>query len=148
MIAFKNILVPTDFGDASARAEDVACELASRFGAKLTLMHVWTVPTPAYAEAITLPLDQLESAAREALAEEANRVRAKAPELATILTPGLPWRNIVEAVEERGFDLVVIGTHGRHGVPRFFLGSVAEKVVRASPVPVLTVHAEAKREDQ
>ncbi len=145
MSAFKNILVATDFGEASQRAEDLACELASRFGAKLTLMHVWTVPTPAYAEAITLPLDQIESAAREALDEEVKRVRTKFAEVKFILTPGIAWRSVVEAAQEHGFDLIVIGTHGRRGVPRFFLGSVAEKVVRMSPVPVLTVHAEEKR---
>lgn len=145
MSAFKNILVPTDFGEASQRAEDLACELAARFGAKLTLMHVWTVPTPAYAEAITLPLDQIEGAAREALDEEVKRVRPKCTEVRSVLTPGVAWRAIVEAVQERGFDLVVIGTHGRRGVPRIFLGSVAEKVVRTSPVPVLTVHGEEKR---
>lgn len=145
MSAFKNILVPTDFGEASQRAEDLACELASRFGAKVTLMHVWTVPTPAYAEAITLPLDQIEAAAREALDEEVKRVRAKCPEVRQILNPGIPWRSVIEAAQEHGYDLIVVGTHGRKGVPRFFLGSVAEKIVRMSPVPVLTVHAEEKR---
>lgn len=141
MAAFKNILVATDFGEVSEHAADVACDLATKFGAKLTLMHVWTVPTPAYAEMITLPLDQIQKAAEEAMTREADRVRARYGEVRTIVVPGLPWRGIVEAAQEHGFDLVVIGTHGRKGVPRFFLGSVAEKVVRASPIPVLTIHA-------
>jgi nucleotide-binding universal stress UspA family protein len=141
MAAFKNILVATDFGEAARHAGDVACELAAKFGAKLTLLHVWTVPTPAYAEMITLPLDRIQRAAEEAMATEAQRLRAKFGELRTIVVPGVAWRAIIEAAQEEGFDLVVIGTHGRKGMPRLFLGSVAEKVVRASPVPVLTVHS-------
>jgi nucleotide-binding universal stress UspA family protein len=141
MAAFKNILVATDFGEAARHAGDVASELATKFGAKLTVMHVWTVPTPAYAESIALPLDRIQKAADEAMESEAKRLRAAFGELRTIVVPGVAWRAIVEAAQEHGFDLIVIGTHGRRGVPRLFLGSVAEKVVRASPVPVLTVHS-------
>jgi nucleotide-binding universal stress UspA family protein len=141
MAAFKKILVATDFGEAARHAGDVACELATKFGAGLTLLHVWTVPTPAYAESITLPLDRIQKAAEEAMDTEAARLRAQFAELRTIVVPGLAWRAIVKAAQEHGFDLIVIGTHGRRGVPRLFLGSVAEKVVRAAPVPVLTVHA-------
>jgi nucleotide-binding universal stress UspA family protein len=141
MAAFKNILVATDFGEAARHAGDVACDLAAKFGAKVTLLHIWTVPMPAYAEAITLPLDRIQKAAEEAMAEEANRLRAKNGELPTIVVPGVAWQGIVEAAQEHGCDLLVIGTHGRRGIPRLFLGSVAEKVVRAAPVPVLTVHA-------
>jgi nucleotide-binding universal stress UspA family protein len=139
---FQNILVATDFGEASQRAEDVACELAAQFGAKLTLMHVWTVPTPAYAETITLPLEQIQRAAEEAMDNTVKRLRPKHAELRTIVVAGIPWRAIVDAAQEQGFDLVVMGTHGRKGVPRFFMGSVAEKVVRASPVPVLTMRVQ------
>jgi nucleotide-binding universal stress UspA family protein len=141
MAAFKNILVATDFGEAARHAGDVACELAAKFGARLTLLHVWTVPMPAYAETITLPLDRIQHAADEAMELEAKRLRATFGELRTIVVPGVPWCAIVEAAQEHGFDLLVIGTHGRKGVPRLFLGSVAEKVVRASPVPVLTLHS-------
>lgn len=141
MAAFKNILVATDFGEAARHAGDVACELAAKFGARLSLLHVWTVPTPAYAESITLPFDQIQKAAGEAMEAESTRLRAKCGDLRTIVIPGVAWRAIVEAAPEHGFDLIVIGTHGRKGVPRLFLGSVAEKVVRASPVPVLTVHS-------
>jgi nucleotide-binding universal stress UspA family protein len=143
MSAFKSILLATDFGDASARAEEVACTMATRFGARLTLMHVWVLPTSAYSESITLPIDRIERAAREALDRAAARLRSVVPNLETHLICGDPSRSIVEAAEERGHDLVVLGTHGRHGVPRFFLGSVAEKVVRSAAVPVLTVRGAA-----
>ena len=141
MAAFKNILVATDFGEAARLAGDLACEIAAKFGARLTLMHVWTVPTPAYAEMIVLPLEDIQKAAEEAMTAEAKRLGEKHGGVHTIVVPGAPWRAIVEAAPEHGFDLIVIGTHGRRGVPRLFLGSVAEKVVRAATVPVLTVHS-------
>ncbi len=143
MSVFENILVPTDFGDASRRAEEVAGDLASFFGARITLLHVWTLPTSAYAESIRLPLDRIELEAGLALEDAAGRLRAKHEQVRKLLLPGEPWRRIVEAAHDGEHDLVVIGTHGRQGVPRLFLGSVAEKVVRMSEIPVLTVHARA-----
>ncbi len=141
---FKNILVATDFGNASRRAAELGCELARQFGARLTLLHVWTVPIPAYAEAISIRLDEIEKEAVKAMEEEVDRLRDKCPTpIRTLLVVGLAWRTIVDAIEEHKCDLVIVGTHGRHGVERLFLGSVAEKVVRASPVPVLTVRAPA-----
>jgi nucleotide-binding universal stress UspA family protein len=141
MSPFKNILVPTDYGPAAQRAADLACELAAGSRARVTLLHVWTVPLPSYSERITLPLDELQEAARQALDREVERVRVKCPEVKSIFVPGLAWRAVVEAVEEHRFDLIVIGTHGRKGYEHLFLGSIAEKVVRSAPVPVLTVHA-------
>lgn len=140
MVTFKHILVPTDFGEVATHAADVACELAVKFGAKVTLFHVWTIPIPVYAEGIAVPIDLVQSAAREALDAELARVRAKVTDARGFLVSGAPASSIVEAIGEHGCDLVVIGTHGRRGLPRVLLGSVAEKVVRASPVPVLSVH--------
>jgi nucleotide-binding universal stress UspA family protein len=142
MTAFKRILVPTDYGPAAQRAADVACELAEQFRSRLTLLHVWEVPLPAYAEGITLPLEEMRAAAAESLEIEASRIRARFPELETLLLPGIAWRAIEETIREHAFDLVVIGTHGRRGLARTFLGSVAERVVRVATVPVLTVHEE------
>lgn len=142
MATFKNILVATDFGTAAQQAADAACELATMFRSKLTLMHVWTVPMPLYTEGIAVPMSEIEAAAEKAMANEAKRVRQKYPEVRTVVVPGLAWRAVVDAAQEQGCDLVVIGTHGRKGVPRLFLGSVAEKIVRASPAPVLTFHAQ------
>jgi nucleotide-binding universal stress UspA family protein len=141
MKAFEHILVPTDFGHTSERAEELACGIAKRFGAAITLLHVWTVPYASYYEGMVLPLDEIQKAARGELDREAERMRARHPDvkLKTRLESGLPWRSIIEAIDEHGVDLIVIGTHGRHGLPRLFLGSVAEKVVRMSKVPVLTV---------
>jgi nucleotide-binding universal stress UspA family protein len=137
MPSFKHILVPTDFGEVSMHAADVACELAERFGARLTLFHVWSIPIPVYAEGIAVPIDLVRQAADEALEQELARVRKKIPAARGLVISGAPASGIVEA---DGCDLVVIGTHGRRGLSRAILGSVAEKVVRTSPVPVLSVH--------
>lgn len=140
MTTFRHILVPTDFGDVAKHAADVACEIAQRFGSKVTLMHVWTIPIPVYAEGVVVPVDLVMRAAEEALAEEVKRVQGKCPKVAWVLLPGSPAGAIVEGITEHGCDLVVMGTHGRRGLPRALLGSVAERVVRTSPAPVLTVH--------
>lgn len=147
MAPFQNILVATDCGPAAQHAADLACDLAVATRARVTLLHVWTVPLPAYAEGITFPLEQMEQAGREALDAEAARMRARCPDVdvKTLLLPGLAWRSVLEAVDEHKFDLVVIGTHGRKGFQHLFLGSIAEKVVRTAPVPVLTVHAPEER---
>lgn len=142
MALFQHVLVPTDFGDIARHAADVACEMASKLGARLTLIHVWTMPMPVYAEGIVVPIDEVRKAADEALANELARIRAKVPAAKSILVAGAPASGIVEAVTEHGCDLVVIGTHGRRGLPRALIGSVAEKVVRTSPVPVLSIHKE------
>lgn len=138
---FQHILVPTDFGDVAQHALDLAVELASSCGAKLTLLHVHSVPTPAYAEALSWPLDEIERAARAALDKALADTRARHANTDAVLEAGIAHDRIVELVKSRGVDLVVLGTHGRRGLPRVVLGSVAEKVVRLSPVPVLTVPA-------
>jgi nucleotide-binding universal stress UspA family protein len=140
-----HILVPTDFGESSGQAEVLALDLAAQSGAKITLLHVWSVPIPSYAEGLTWPIDALEGAARNGLAEAHARLVTKHPATEAVLTAGLTWERILETAKDRGVDLIVMGTHGRRGLPRWFLGSVAEKVVRLSPVPVLTVGAADSR---
>jgi nucleotide-binding universal stress UspA family protein len=150
MKAFAHILVPTDFGHTSERAEELACGIAKRFGATITLLHVWTVPYASYYEGMVLPIDEIQKAARGELERQADRMRARHPDVKvkTRLDGGLPWRSIIEAIDEHGVDLIVLGTHGRKGLPRLFLGSVAEKVVRMSKVPVLTVGPEPEKPEK
>jgi nucleotide-binding universal stress UspA family protein len=141
----KHILVPTDFGDAAGCAETLAAELGTRFGARVTLLNVWAIPTfPSYAAKLHWPTEALEDAARAAMGPALARLRERLPNGEGIIDTGAPWDRIVETAKERAVDLIVIGTHGRRGVPRFLLGSVAEKVVRRSPVPVLTVGSETR----
>lgn len=137
-----HILVPTDFGPSSDRAVAVASELATKLGARITLLHVWSLPLPAYADGIGFPTESLEAAAKESLERVRAQLADKHPSVEAILSLGVAWDRIVEAAKTNDVDMIVMGTHGRRGVPRWLLGSVAERVVRLSPVPVLTVGAE------
>ena len=138
-MTFRHIILATDFSEGAERATEVAIELASRYGAKLTVLHVWSLPMVTYAEGLTFPMAEVEQAARQALEEAGARIKKRWPQTEAVLVPGVPWQQIVSAVDERGGDVLVLGTHGRRGLARALLGSVAEKVVRLSPVPVLAV---------
>jgi nucleotide-binding universal stress UspA family protein len=141
----QTILVPTDFSEGAARALDWARTLAQAFRAAIVVLHVlelpvtWTplgglgsLPTPLSTESV----DQLTSEAQTIL----ETVGGDAPEVTRrLLRKGHPREVILAAVQEVAADAVVMGTHGRRGVSHLFIGSVAEHVVRHSPVPVLTV---------
>lgn len=139
MVTIKHILVATDFSETSARALAMALELARAFDARLTLLHVWSIPSTGYAEALSWPIDDMERAAKRALDDAFARTSKVHPKTEALLREGNEWQEIVDAAQDLRCDLVVMGTHGRRGLPRLVLGSVAEKVVRLSPVPVLTV---------
>lgn len=141
MARFHRILVPTDFEDSSNEALDVGIELALRFDAKLFLLHAWEVPTFAYGSAYMAPdiWAVIGDAAKAQLATTLALVRKRVPGAESLLANGAPVPETIAAIAQTGADLVVMGTHGRRGVTRMFLGSVAENVVRSSPVPVLTI---------
>jgi nucleotide-binding universal stress UspA family protein len=139
----QRILVPTDFGPGADAALDDAIDLARTFGATIVLMHCYGLPSYAYAgPEATITADYvtaLEQAARETLeAAVAKRKDAGVP-VAGALYWGAPWEEILRAIRDHQIGLVVMGTHGRRGLAHALLGSVAEKIVRMSPVPVLTV---------
>jgi nucleotide-binding universal stress UspA family protein len=143
-MTFQNILVPIDFDETSDQALKIATALAMDLSASITVLHTVEIPPYAYAyfgAALPPPdmLSTLETAARQSLEQKVGTVRATVPSVKSILTTGVPWRQILAGIEDRKADLVVMGTHARRGVERMLLGSVAEKIVRASPVPVLTV---------
>ena len=143
-MAFRCILVPIDFDESSDQALRMAASLASRLGAAITLVHTVEIPTYTYANfGAALPppesLSSLEAAARRLLDERLATVRTTVPAATAILSTGVPWRQILAAIDQCQADLVVMGTHARRGLRHLLLGSVAEKIVRASPVPVLTV---------
>ena len=141
MLAIKHILVPTDFSEPSDRALAMAVELARAFDAKLTLLHVWSIPNTGYAEALAWPIEAMEAAARRALDDALASTSKSYAKTDAMLREGNEWKQVLAVVDELGIDLVVMGTHGRRGLPRLVLGSVAEKVVRLCPAPVLTVAA-------
>jgi nucleotide-binding universal stress UspA family protein len=121
------ILVPTDFSPLSTLALEHAIALASLCRASIHLMHV-------EADA-TAEIDDDE----RRLAGLVSRCHAEAIVVTSQVCAGQPAAAIVEAAADRAVDLIVLGTHGRHGVAHLILGSVAERVVRTAPCPVLTV---------
>jgi universal stress protein A len=143
MTAIKKILAPTDFSELSIKGLEEAVDLGKLLGAEVHILHV--CPLLAYALAPdAVPDDpEFERRLKEKLAvrleETAQRLRARGAEIHTLLIDGNPGREISEVAAERGFDLVVMGTHGRTGWSHLTLGSVAERTVRSSKVPVLTL---------
>lgn len=140
---FKKIVVATDFGKASERAVEFAIEIAVRFGAQLTLVHSWEAPSYAYGGGLSMPVDvitPIQQAAEAELQQALEGIEQRVPSAASSLRSGLAWEEILAAASEVGADLIVLGTHGRRGLSRALLGSVAEKVVRMASIPVLSVH--------
>jgi nucleotide-binding universal stress UspA family protein len=140
----QTILLASDLSPASAGAEDLAFELASRLGSSVLLVSVidprglW-LPGGGFRQRV----DQVR-AAREAAAqgivERGHRERVP---IRCLIWEGDPGEAIVEAAVAEGVDLIVVGTHGRRGMDRLVMGSVSERVVRSSPVPVVVARAPA-----
>lgn len=140
MPQFHHILVPVDFGEPSRTALNLAIEMATTFSAAVTIVHVWGIDPYPYMVPISVDyLTPVEEAARAKLTELVTETKARLPTVNSHLRKGVAWQEIITAIAELGADLVVMGTHGRRGLNHFILGSVAEKVVRLSTVPVLTV---------
>ena len=145
MVDFDRILCPTDLSDASVRPLTYAAALARWYGAQLTVLHVVPSfdPMPLRSASLDGAIQLIYPASREEVMGELRRVvestgaAAAAPVLA--VEAGDPFRIIVGKARETAANLVVMGTHGRGGFERFLVGSVAEKVLRRAPCPVLTV---------
>ena len=142
MNAIKHILVPTDFGQCANHALDAAVSLATRFNAKLTLAHVCEIPISAYAmyaQGLVFPAENLEGEAQKALDSATEELKKRYPNSDSVMRSGATVEELIAIRDEIGADLIVMGTHGRHGVSRMLLGSMAEEVIRMSGVPVLTI---------
>ncbi|WP_044957336.1 universal stress protein [Halarchaeum acidiphilum] len=138
---YDRILVPTDGSPESEEAVDEAMELADLTGA--TVVALYAVDTRDYS---TLPeskwaalQSELRSEGEDAVEAVAERGEAAGVEVETIVAEGVPHEIILETAAGEDCDAIVMGTHGRSGVERFLLGSVTEKVVRQSDLPVLVV---------
>jgi len=143
-MTFKRILVATDFSESAENAVAIAAELALQFDAELTLLTVWEIPPVSYGATLYVPSDlagPIQEAAQAALDRAGEALKKQVPRATTLLREGEAWQEILSGAEAVRADLIVVGTHGRRGLGRAFLGSVAERVVRLSPIPVLTVHA-------
>jgi nucleotide-binding universal stress UspA family protein len=144
VITLKRVLVATDFSDASKAALVYGRELVHTFGARLDVLHV--VPNlAAYyaAETYTAAVPEIEEGMEEAaqreidllLTDEDRRLGARA----ILRTLQSPAADITQYARDENIDLIVMGTHGRGGAAHLVMGSVAERVVRTAPCPVLTV---------
>lgn len=136
---FKHLVVPTDFGEPAQAALNFAIELAKTYEAKLTLLHVYGVPTVYYPDSVAWPLEELGRAAQTSLDTAVAQVRERHKNTYGQVEVGDPREAILKFAKESNADLLVIGTHGRRGIAHLVLGSVAEWLVRMAPLPVLTV---------
>jgi nucleotide-binding universal stress UspA family protein len=149
MIQLNRILVPTDFSEFSRPALDYACAIAARFAAELHLLHVTPDPAMIVPEAAAFSVESMQAQA-EAQTKEAQKQLAQLPgdgwdngrPIIREVRTGAAFLEILDYAKTQNIDLIVIGTHGRSGLMHVLMGSVAEKVVRKSPCPVLTVRPE------
>ncbi len=139
---FSTILCPIDFERDSLDALELARAIAKQNSATVYLLTVIAIP-PAGATALppvpVFPNLEFEAETRRRLEELAKKKLAGVSH-EVFVGSGSAAREILNLTTERGIDLIVMGTHGRTGAKHFFIGSVAERVVRGSPVPVLTIH--------
>lgn len=141
----KTILVPTDFGAGSDHALGYATELARALGAEIVVVHTYELPMVGFPDGVMVAtpdlvsrvLDGADVGLKASLAAHASSGVA----IRSVVKQGPTWQTIIETATEVGAGMIVMATHGRRGLPRALLGSVAEKVVRTATCPVLTVHA-------
>jgi universal stress protein A len=146
MLNISRILTPVDYSPCSRAALEHALFFATRFGAKIDVLHVWDVPPSVRADTLVVS-DGAEQSMQNVLSRGANKEMTQfladlsaenRARVAIRVEHGDPVPTILEVARD-GYDLVVMGTHGRTGLSHLLMGSVAEKVVRQAPCPVLTV---------
>jgi nucleotide-binding universal stress UspA family protein len=146
------VLVPIDFSPSARAALEYGTFLAGKFGAELDVLHVWEPPGYVGPDALALlPVSQGPSGwdqTRTDVTREVEHFLAKAAakpsQLAVLVEAGEPSDTILRVAKDGGSDLIVMGTHGRTGLSRLLIGSVAEAVLRRSTCPVLTVRVPGK----
>ncbi len=145
-IKIRRVLVPVDFSDHSQNALRYAVAFASQFGAELILVHIveqmvypgdWMYPPLASSDFATEKREQI----LERLKQLSAGVGVKARQIVRL---GRAWQEVVEIAKEQKADILIIATHGYTGLKHVLLGSVAEKIVRHAPCPVLTVRPEER----
>ena len=145
MITLRRILVPIDFSPHSEQALKYATALAEKFGAELFLIHafqdlsLYQTEVVSGAPPIMPPVEQLTASARGEMARLVDEKKLQRFNAHTEIVEGAPVEEIVDYAKEKDIDLIVLGTHGRGWLAHALMGSVAEKVVRKAPCPVLTV---------
>jgi nucleotide-binding universal stress UspA family protein len=145
---FHDVLVPTDLSEGGLRALRLAIKMVRETKGRLILLHVGVTPVPVGLESYGALSAELMSGVRDQIAQEQKHAleklaREELPEgmeYRIALREGYPPDEICTEAKESGADLIVMGTHGRTGLERVFLGSVAERVIRQAEVPVLVTH--------
>ena len=143
MFEIRRILCPVDLSETSKPAFEYAVALAAQLGAELELLHVYQLPAYALPEGGLEIMADLEAELENRLQQQLNALVKHATDtsvkITTVLGKGIPYVEITHAAKQRKADLIVIGTHGRTGLAHLLIGSVAERVVRTSEVPVLSI---------
>lgn len=145
MLTLQKILCAVDFSRSSRTALEDAAQLASRFGAELTIIHVREPPLPP--DEAVLTERELAEADRREVQGKLDSWRSEAERMAerpvkTVLVHGAAATEVVTTARNDGYDLVVTGTHSRKGIRHLILGSVAERIVREAPCTVLVARPE------
>jgi nucleotide-binding universal stress UspA family protein len=147
MADFRRILVPTDFTESSEKAIEWAISLAQRLGSKVTLMHAYEIPIVGFPDGALVATAEIAAriadASRGSLEASVNRRQGRNVEVDAILREGVAWEEISRVADEIDADVIVVGTHGRRGLARALIGSVAEKVVRTAHRPVVLIRGHA-----
>jgi universal stress protein A len=150
MLKIENILHPTDFSENSMKALNYAVSLAEKFDSCLHIIHVALAPDVVITYSM-LQYTPEEMKRRERGSLESNLSKLPPKEIGSPrsivhqIVEGIPLLKIIQYIKENGIDMVVMGTHGHTGIKHLVMGSVAENVVRKSPVPVLTVHSKSQQ---
>jgi universal stress protein A len=147
---FQKILVPLDFSDYTDEIMNTAVQIAQRFGSTMHLLHVipnmdYFTPYESFFSAENLVNVQREIEREVGKDMEAVAKKIKDIPVTKAIHTGVAVLEIVDYVRTENIDLVVMGTHGRGGLEHILIGSVAEKVVRRSPCPVLTIRPAGKQ---
>lgn len=136
---YDTILVPTDGNPGMNAVARQALDLAALAGAEVHVLSV-VDPTRVRSDADDEEVESLERTASDATDRIATMAAQRDQDVTTVVRTGRPYEEILDYADDAGADLIVMGTHGRAGLDRYLLGSVAERVVRAATVPVLTVN--------
>ncbi len=144
MLELRQILVPVDFTETSERALSYAVEVARKFEASITVLHAYQIPVYGFPDGAYITAAdvaaQLSTAAQGRLDSIIESQKLAGVPIVSVLRDGVAWEEINAVAQEIKADLIIIGTHGRRGLARALLGSVAENVIRTAKIPVLVIH--------
>lgn len=139
----QHILVPVDFSSDAERALDCAIGLAQQFQSRVTLLHVIYLPEAAEVN-LAAYLRQVKAEMEQEIIACQKRVEDAGVAVDALVIHGVPSHKIVEIAGDKQADLIVMGTHGRTGIQHLLIGSVAERVVRLAPCPVMVIPRETR----